>query len=210
MNKHLILSLTVLIVAAGFTLTPQTAFSNCENGNLKLKAWKRGLKLTPAKGPKCLFVNDLANVNTSFTIDLDPRGNLSLVDNDVTVIQVDNKPGGCGSNLILGGDLTNTSEDTMVITVKGTNVAENETVCFDISVKDIGMLDPRARVRDQGRSFREAEVASEIDELLRAHEVLIDSDLGGSLEGQSLDLFLQQTYDMTEQQARAFVAEYLR
>lgn len=206
MNNKLILSLTGLILMSGITLAPEPAFGNCDSEGMKLKIWKRGLKLTPANGPKCLYVADLKDVDTQFTIKLRPR-RVTLENGDVTLTQVSNKTSGCGSNLTLGGHLSNSGNNDMVVTVKGNDVEDNETVCFEIDVKDIGMLDPRARVREQSLSSKN--IALELNELLGAHDILIDSDLGAALAGVSLDEFLRDAFDMNEIEARNFIQKYL-
>jgi hypothetical protein len=48
-----------------------------------------------------------------------------------------------------------------------------------------------------------------MDELIDAIDLLIDSDLGAALEGQSLDGFTQDSYGLTELEARDFIREYL-
>jgi deoxyribodipyrimidine photo-lyase len=68
-------------------------------------------------------------------------------------------------------------------------VPEDSVLCYEIVVEDIGTIDPRARVQE---TFAiNGNYAAELAQLIGAYDVLVDSNMGDALSGQSLDAFIR-------------------
>lgn len=210
MNNKLVLSLTALILASVFTLAPQSAYGkNCSDEKVKLTIKKHLLKLIPSKKPICLNVTSVGKIDSSFTIEF-KRGSIPLEDGQVTVKQVYDKRAGCADagTLTLGGKLTNSGNQTMTILVTGDDVDDNDTVCFDIDVRDIGMIDPRARVVRNNSISMVVIAEEEMSALINAYELLLDSDIGATLAVLSYEEILQNDFEISEEEAIEFVRQY--
>ena len=180
----------------------------CKNESVKLKVNEHGLWLKPDGLPKCLYVDDLAAVDVTFAIDLSTPGSYSLANGQVIVrnapIKIKNGVEvECSSDLSLDGDFTNTGEQDILVRVIGTDIDPGAIVCYEIVVEEIGMIDPRAEIIDQG-ALR-TNLAAELTDLIAAYDLITQSGLGDALLGTSLDDFLEDSYGLSEADARQMV-----
>jgi len=212
MKKAKFLVAVVLPVLAGMLITTEDVHAACKAEKVKVQITPHGINMTPDDGPKCLFVNDLANVDVSFPIDLKTPGSYELRDGQVHVRRVAIKEAhgasiGCSSNLEFEQSVyTNVGEDDIVVRVLGEDIAEDEFICYEIVVDDIGMLDPRAEVEDQDALL--GHIGGELAELIDAYNLLVGSGLGSSLTSVSLGDFIESNYGMTEAEAYQLIDDY--
>ncbi len=199
------------LLLVGLLTALQDADAACKKEKVKLTVNEHGLWLKP-DGGKCMPVADPADFSFTFAIELKTPGAYSLRDGQVHVRQavakeVNGVPVDCSSDLEFEeSEYTNTGEDDIEVTVVGEGSAIGDSICYEIVVDDIGILDPRATVEDQVSMM--GNLAAELKALLGAFDVLVNSGLGDSLTGVSVDEFLQDNYDMTEDEARALIREF--
>jgi hypothetical protein len=201
--------LLLAVIAGPMLLSENASAQQCSSEKVNVKIHKHSIMVKPDGAPKCLYSPNLTNVDVEFPIRLRTPGSYALRDGQVHVRQVEVKEVD-GSEIECGTDLqffedeyTNTGETDIVVRVVGTDVPEDATLCYEIVVEDIGTIDPRARVKE---SFAlNGNYQAELARLIGAYDILVDSNMGDSLSGQSLDDFIQDNYDMTEAEARELI-----
>lgn len=214
MKKEKLPVILLLPVLAGLLMTTQVSYAACSNETVRVKINPHGIWVKPDGGPKCMNVPDPAAVNFEFPIKLNTPG-YSLRDGQVHVRQAAMKEVGgvgigCSDNLEFEEpEYTNTGEDDIVVTVvtaDGKSSSIGDFICYDIIVDDVGTIDPRAEVEDL-TIFR-LNLAKEIGELRAAYNLLVNSGLGDSLTGVSLEGFIEESYGLTEEETHQLIKEY--
>ena len=124
----------------------------------------------------------------------------------VPIMVVDGVEMPCGEELEFAEDeYTNVGQIDIVVDVVGADIPEDDVICYEIVVDDIGTLDPRARV-EQGNALQVN--YAELSAIIGAYDVLAESALGDALPSGTLDAYTQENYGMTEARARAEVRRY--
>ena len=215
MKKVRLPVILLLPVLAGLLMTTQVSYAACSNETVRVKINPHGIWVKPDGGPKC---HECARSRCckclEFPIKLITPG-YSLRDGQVHVRQAAMKEVGgvgigCSDNLEFEEpEYTNTGEDDIVVTVvtaDGKSSSIGDFICYDIVVDDVGTIDPRAEVEDL-TIFR-LNLAKEIGELRAAYNLLVNSGLGDSLTGVSLEGFIEESYGLTEEETHQLIKEY--
>ncbi len=210
-NTSLPIPVLIAVLFGTMLFSGTSEAQQCKSEKVTLKINEHALWLKPDGLPKCLFVSDFADVNVTFSIGLKTQGPYQLRDGQVHVRQVPIKVVGnvelpCGEELeFAAAEYTNVGENDIIVNVVGTNVPEGDVICYEIVVDDVGTIDPRARV-EQGIAMQVN--FAELSAIINAHDVLAESALGDTVPSGALDAYTQESYGMTEAQAREAVQKY--
>lgn len=217
MNKNFVVTIISAVLLAGYASTPATVHaqsinSQCDKEQMKqlvLRLGNRWMRLRPARGPKCLPVADSSDVDTEFSIVIEPRPkkNEDYIYPDGTV-RVATSP---DSALKRAGGLSFSGSNVgNLITVTVTGDASSDPISyFDIVADGIGTLDPRVRVVDETAYLGHlAGVLAELREFLELYEVVASEYDDSGAETLSSDEFIRNAYGLEPEEVDQLIREF--
>lgn len=189
------------VIAVFYMGVPSDAFAQadeCHNENLRLRIDKYQIRMRPKDKPRCVILRNDGTVNMDVKMKVN-IGNDLLVDlGDITVKE---KPGG---TLTISGT-NNTLVDEVMINVSGPGELE-QIFGFDIEVENLGKLDPRVRIVDDGDSLMIH--GPEIRGLIDSIKLLSDLDATDEEIARQLEDALESRFNLTPTQALELLQRY--
>lgn len=219
MNKK---NIFVIVAAAMYSLgcaMPQTSMAQeCVGAKpeFKLKVKRNTIQITPDNKPLSISPDEFADRQATFQIKVidNGGGGFTVEPGDVVVTQVFTKTVGnvpeiCTTELhFTEAEFTNELDANCVeVTIESQDdeVPDDEQICFDVMVKNVGTIDPRAQVTDEdSRRDLLPAMQSRIEEI---DELRMDDDQKSTFRP-LFDAYFIERFGLTEAEARRYADEY--
>lgn len=212
--KH-IAAMAALLLALPITLAPTDAYG-CSSTIFGVR-----LVMTPSKiqvKPKnwCLYVaDDSQPVNMTMEMKVKPKDGFTVAPNQIIVTTAQSNPSdefpakatddpdlACDPGIQFNGTYVGGNEFEVAVTGQKTTTGIG---CYDVEVKGLGTLDPRAKIVRRNRALNPA---AEYAQVLDAIDVLKNTEYEVLFELKSVDEFFQTEYGVSEAEARRLANEY--
>lgn len=189
------------VIAVLYMGMPSDAFAqsnDCHHQNLRLTIGKYEISMKPKNKPRCVILKDDGTVDMEIKMDVIIGNDISVSLNDITVKE---KPGG---TLTISGT-NDTLTDEVMISVTGPGDLL-QIAGFEIHVEELGYLDPRVRIVDDGDSLMIH--GPEIRGLIDSIKLLSDLDATDEEIARQLEDALESRFNLTPTQALELLQRY--
>lgn len=210
MNERIALA-AVIVVLPLLLLTDRSFACNSSKVNLHLSS----SKIHISNGLRCVEADDPSAINETMTIKLPSVGNYELQNAQVVVTTTDTSSNddvefpvkssddaslACDPGIEFSG--TNVGNNDMSVSITG-EVTTTGVGCYDIVIKGLGRLDPRAKIveRNIARGLK-----AELTDFFEAVDILQNSAYGPIFDILTLEEFFQSAYGISEEEARQIVS----
>lgn len=213
MNLHTTLAALLLMLPA--TFMPAEAFA-CAGGNNDVKLHLSPSRIQVVPPNRCLYVADENGpVNMTMNIEVKTHQGIEVAANQVVVSttavdlgadfpvkQTESVDDACDPGIQFNG--TYIGGKYIIVEVTGQKTTTG-VGCYDIEIKGLGTLDPRAKIVRQNLSMSPGQTFAQ---LLDAIEVLENTAYSPLFDIKPIDDFFQAEYGISENEARRLAAQY--